>query len=72
MHLAAGQRPAPHLASAHLAYTYNPTNRFWKPLREAALILTALKSISLFRTTTDNDDDIAATLTAQGTPISAQ
>jgi hypothetical protein len=41
--------------------------------REAVLTPTALESISfLFHTTTDNDDDIAATLTAQGIPISAR
>jgi hypothetical protein len=41
--------------------------------REAALTPTALESISfLFHTTTDNDDDIAATLTAQGIPISTR
>src|SRR3954470_13924229 len=41
--------------------------------REAALTSTALESISfLFHTTTDNDDDIATTLNAQGTPISGQ
>jgi hypothetical protein len=41
--------------------------------REVALIPTTLESISsLFHTTTDNDDDIAATLTAQGMPISGR
>jgi len=41
--------------------------------REAALTPTALESISfLFHTTTDNDDDIAATLNAQGIPISGR
>src|SRR5437588_3002078 len=41
--------------------------------REAALTSTALESISfLFHTTTDNDDDIATTVNAQGIPISDQ
>src|SRR5947209_16651331 len=40
--------------------------------REAVLTPTALEWISfLFHTTTDNDDDIAGTFTAQGIPISA-
>jgi hypothetical protein len=39
--------------------------------REAVLTLPAFELISsFFHTTTDNDDDIAATLTAQGIPIS--
>ena len=41
--------------------------------QEAALIPTALESILfLFHTTTDNDDDIAAALAAQGIPISTR
>jgi hypothetical protein len=41
--------------------------------REAALTPTAFESISsLFHTTTDNDDDIAVTLTAQSIPISGR
>ena len=41
--------------------------------REAALTPTTLESISsLFHTTTENDNDIAATLTAQGIPVSGR
>jgi hypothetical protein len=66
------------LTDEHEIVVTKPTLRRWLKEwslfhRETALTPTALKSISsLFHTTTNNDDDIAATLTAQGIPISGR